>query len=232
MDANELLPATLLAELERLQLRTRRRLAGRFAGEHRSPHFGTSVDFADYREYHPGDDYRRIDYPLYARTGHLFIRLFEAEDDVSVRLVLDRSASMGFHGKLDQARRMAAAIGFVALLRRDTVTLHTEPASVHRAATSGATPRAACSPTSPRSTPPARPTSPAPPATCSPSPARSASRSSSPTCSTTGGTGRSTGWSPAAARRPCCTSSPTTSCTPTRAATWRWSTWRPASRCR
>jgi uncharacterized protein (DUF58 family) len=129
MDANELLPATLLAELERLQLQTRRRLAGRFAGEHRSPHFGTSLDFADYREYHPGDDYRRIDYPLYARTGHLFIRLFEAEDDVSVRIVLDRSASMGFHGKLDQAQRLAAAIGFVALLRRDTVTLHTEPAA-------------------------------------------------------------------------------------------------------
>jgi uncharacterized protein (DUF58 family) len=126
---DDLLPPALLAQLERLQLRTRRRLAGRFAGEHRSPHFGSSVDFADYREYHAGDDYRRIDYPLFARTGHLFIRLFEAEDDISLRIVLDRSASMGFHGKLDQARRLAAAIGFVALLRRDTVTLHTEPAA-------------------------------------------------------------------------------------------------------
>jgi uncharacterized protein (DUF58 family) len=126
---DELLPAALLAQLERLQLRTRRRLAGRFAGEHRSPHFGSTVDFADYREYHPGDDYRRIDYSLFARTGHLFIRLFEAEDDIALRIVLDRSASMGFHGKLDQARRLAAAIGFVALLRRDTVTLHTEPAA-------------------------------------------------------------------------------------------------------
>ena len=129
VDADQLLPASLLAQLERLQLHTRRRLAGRFAGEHRSPHFGSSVDFADYREYHAGDDYRRIDYPLYARTGHLFIRLFEAEDDISLRIVLDRSASMGFHGKLDQAKRLAAAIGFVALLRRDTVTLHTEPAA-------------------------------------------------------------------------------------------------------
>jgi uncharacterized protein (DUF58 family) len=124
---DELLTPSLLAQLERLQLHTRRRLAGRFAGEHRSPHFGTSVDFSDYREYHPGDDFRRIDYPLYARTGSLFIRLFEAEDDVSVRIVVDRSASMGFHGKLDQAVRMAAAIGFVALLRRDAVTLHVEP---------------------------------------------------------------------------------------------------------
>jgi uncharacterized protein (DUF58 family) len=124
----ELLSPGLLAQLERLQLVTRRRLAGRFSGEHRSPEFGSSVDFADYREYHPGDDFRRIDYPLYARTGALFIRLFEAEDDVTVRVVIDRSASMGMHGKLAQALRMAAAIGFIALVRRDTVIVHTEPA--------------------------------------------------------------------------------------------------------
>lgn len=123
-----LLSPELLGQLERLQLGTRRRLAGRFSGDHRSPAFGASLDFADYRDYHPGDDFRRIDYPLYARTGNLFIRLFEAEDDVTVRIVVDRSASMGMHGKLDQARRMAAAIAFVALIHRDTVILHTEPA--------------------------------------------------------------------------------------------------------
>lgn len=128
MESAELLTPALLAQLERLQFSTRRRLAGQFGGDHRSPHYGASLDFADYREYHPGDDYRRIDYPLFARTGELFIRLFEAEDDVTVRLVVDRSASMGFDGKLDQAARMAAAIGFVALVRRDTVTLHTDPA--------------------------------------------------------------------------------------------------------
>ena len=184
MDANELLPAALLAQLERLQLRTRRRLAGRFAGEHRSPHFGTSVDFADYREYHPGDDFRRIDYPLYARTGHLFIRLFEAEDDVTVRIVLDRSASMGFHGKLDQAARMAAAIGFVALdPSRHRHAPHSSRADRDRPADSPvATPRAAVPRCSPRSTPPGRPTSPVPPATSSPAPAPPASPSSSPTC--------------------------------------------------
>jgi uncharacterized protein (DUF58 family) len=129
MNHAELLSPTLLAQLERLQLVTRRRLAGRFSGEHRSPAFGSSVDFADYRDYHPGDDFRRIDYPLYARTGSLFIRLFEAEDDVTVRVVIDRSASMGMHGKLDQAVRIAAAIGFIALVRRDTVVIHSEPAS-------------------------------------------------------------------------------------------------------
>jgi len=125
----DLLDPRLLGQLEQLQLITRRRLAGRLSGEHRSPAFGASLDFADYRDYHPGDDFRRIDYPLYARTGNLFIRLFEAEDDITVRLVVDRSASMGLHGKLDQAVRMAAAIGFIALVRRDTVVLHTEPAA-------------------------------------------------------------------------------------------------------
>lgn len=129
MTPTELLPPRLLAQLERLQLVTRRRLAGRFGGEHRSPAFGSSVDFADYRDYHPGDDFRRIDYPLYARTGSLFIRLFEAEDEITVRLVVDRSASMGMHGKLDQAVRLAAAIGFIALVRRDSVVLHTLPSA-------------------------------------------------------------------------------------------------------
>jgi uncharacterized protein (DUF58 family) len=106
---------------------TRRRLAGRFTGEHRSTRYGNSLDFADEREYHPGDDYRRIDYPLYARTGQLFVRLFEAEDDLSVRLLVDTSASMGHYGKLLQASRLAAAVGFLALTRRDVVTLHLEP---------------------------------------------------------------------------------------------------------
>ncbi len=123
-----LLSPALLAQLERVQLSTRRRLAGRYTGEHRSTRYGSSLDFADEREYHPGDDYRRIDYPLYARTGQLFVRLFEAEDDLSVRILLDVSASMGHYGKLAQARRLAAALGFVALTRRDVVTLHFEPA--------------------------------------------------------------------------------------------------------
>ncbi len=126
---SDLLPPRLLSQLERVQMRTRRRLAGRFSGEHRSTRFGNSLDFADQREYHPGDDYRRIDYSLYARTGQLFVRLFEAEDDVQVRILLDISASMGHHGKLLQAQRLAAAVGFLALTRRDPVTLHLEPAA-------------------------------------------------------------------------------------------------------
>ncbi len=123
----DLLEPAFLARLERLQLGTRRALVGRLAGEHRSPAYGASIDFADYREYHPGDDFRRIDYALYARLDVLLVRLFEAEDDLHLRLLVDTSASMATGGKLHQARRVAAALGFVALVRRDPVSLHRFP---------------------------------------------------------------------------------------------------------
>lgn len=88
---------------------------------------GSSVDFADYRQYVPGDDFRRIDYFLYARLDVLLVKLFEAEEDLHLRLLLDTSASMAAGGKLDMAKRAAAALGFVALTRRDPVSVHTFP---------------------------------------------------------------------------------------------------------
>ncbi len=119
----------LLEALERLQLRTRRPLAGAMTGAHRSTRHGTSVDFADFRPYQPGDDFRRIDYGTLARLDQLLIRLYEAEDDLVVRLVVDASASMGLDGKLRRAAEVAAAIGFVALTRGDAVTVHTAPSA-------------------------------------------------------------------------------------------------------
>ena len=148
------------------------------------------VDFADYREYHPGDDYRRIDYPLFARTGHLFIRLFEAEDDVSAA---HRPRPLGVDGLPRQARPGRPAGGGDRLRRpappRHGHAAHRAGRRSHRAGSPAATPRGACSRRSPRSTRRGRPTSPVPPATSSPGPARPASPSSSPTCSTRGGTG-------------------------------------------
>jgi uncharacterized protein (DUF58 family) len=132
-----LLDPRLLARLETLQLGTRRRLAGYLAGEHRSPRHGSSLDFADYRKYHPGDDFRRIDYHLYARLDVLLLRLFEAEDEVQLRLLVDTSASMATGGKLTQAARVAAALGFVALVRRDPVSLHTFPTGFISASSPG-----------------------------------------------------------------------------------------------
>jgi len=121
-----LLSADLLGRLERLQLHTRRRLVGHLTGNHRSPRHGSSLDFADYREYHPGDDPRRIDLHAYARLDRLLIKLFEAEEDLSVRLLIDSSGSMS-GAKLRYASQLAAAIGFTALVRRDVVTVHTFP---------------------------------------------------------------------------------------------------------
>jgi uncharacterized protein (DUF58 family) len=121
-----ILQPELMSRLERLQLGTRRRLAGAFSGEHRSTRHGTSLDFADFRAYHPGDDFRRIDYTALARLDQLLVRLYEAEDDLSLRLLVDTSASMA-GPKLRQASRLAAALGFVALVRRDAVSVHTFP---------------------------------------------------------------------------------------------------------
>lgn len=121
-----LLAPDLLARLERLQVGTRRRLVGGLTGEHRSPRFGASLDFSDYREYHPGDDIRRIDMNAYARFDRLLLKLFEAEDDVEVRLLIDTSGSMD-GVKLLRAKQLAAAVGFVALTNRDIVTVHTFP---------------------------------------------------------------------------------------------------------
>jgi uncharacterized protein (DUF58 family) len=126
-----LLEPSLLARLERLQVVTRRRLAGNLSAEHRSTEHGESLDFAEYRDYHPGDDFRRIDYQALARLDQVFVRLFEAEQDLTVRLLVDTSASMT-PSKLHQAVRVAAALGFVGLVHRDVVTLHTFP--LHRPA--------------------------------------------------------------------------------------------------
>lgn len=111
--------------LERLQLRTRRRLAGQLVGGHRSKRYGSSLDFADFREYQPGDDFRRIDYLTLARLDQLLIRLYDAEDDLTVRLIIDTSNSMATDNKLQRATELAGAIGFVALTRRDRVEVHT-----------------------------------------------------------------------------------------------------------
>jgi len=122
----DLLPGPLLAQLEQLQLATRRPLVGGLIGEHRSPRFGASLDFSDYRPYHPGDDLRRLDINAYARLDRLMLKLFEAENDLVVRLLVDTSASMK-GAKLQRAKELAAAIGFVALTNRDVVTLHSFP---------------------------------------------------------------------------------------------------------
>lgn len=125
-ERSELLPASLLSRIERLQLSTRSRLSGALTGEHRSPRHGSSLDFADFREYNPGDDLRRLDLHAMARHDRLMLKLFEAEDDLALRLLIDTSGSM-VGAKLERAAQVAAALGFAALVRRDIVTVHTFP---------------------------------------------------------------------------------------------------------
>lgn len=123
-----LLSGEFLARLERLQLVSRRRLSGTFMGEHRSPRHGPSLDFADFRDYCPGDDLRRIDTAALARLDRLLLKLYDAEDDLTLRLLVDTSGSMAGE-KLQRAAELAGALGFVALARRDEVVLSEFPPS-------------------------------------------------------------------------------------------------------
>ncbi|MGH8910666.1 MAG: DUF58 domain-containing protein [Egibacteraceae bacterium] len=118
-----LLSPQLLARLGRLRLASRRRVEGRFAGAHASRRYGSSLDFADYREYVPGDDPRWVDPNAYARLGRLLVRLFEAEDEAALRLVLDCSASMRFGDKPRVSRQVAAALATIAAAGGDRVRL-------------------------------------------------------------------------------------------------------------
>ncbi len=121
--ANELLPPSLMARLERMELASRKIFRGQLKGERRSKRKGQSVEFADFRTYVPGDDLRLIDWNLYARLDHLFLKLFQEEEDLHVHVVLDVTESMKFGtpSKLRVAKQMAAAIGYVGLCRSDRV---------------------------------------------------------------------------------------------------------------
>lgn len=114
-----LLEPEILARLERLSLSTRGRMSGTYPGTHRSRRLGSSVDFADWRAYVPGDDFRRIDYQIYARLDRLLVRLYEAEDQVSLQIVLDATASMAFNAKFETAARVSGALAYLASLHGD-----------------------------------------------------------------------------------------------------------------
>jgi uncharacterized protein (DUF58 family) len=117
--------SAFLRKLDRLAVLTRRAMPGDMQGERRSPRRGTSVEFADFRPYTSGDDFRQIDWNLYARMERFFLKLFVAEEELTVHLLLDNTASMdwGEPNKLDYARRLAAAFGYIVLSSLDRVTV-------------------------------------------------------------------------------------------------------------
>jgi len=122
---------SVLARISNLELLARTVVEGFINGLHRAPDLGSSMDFAEHRAYMPGDDIRRIDWKLYARSDKYFIKEFEADTNVNFSILLDISKSMSFHGtpdgvsKLDYARYMAACLAYFSSKQRDRVGLIT-----------------------------------------------------------------------------------------------------------
>jgi uncharacterized protein (DUF58 family) len=130
--ATPLLSPELLAQLERLELVSRKVFRGRMKGERRSKRKGQSVEFADFRNYVHGDDLRFIDWNTFARLDRLFLKMFLEEEDLHFYALIDASNSMDFGEptKLHYAKQLAAALGFIGLVRADRVKIETLGQSV------------------------------------------------------------------------------------------------------
>src|SRR2546427_7433491 len=117
------LDASIVQRLDGLVLLARRPMASGRPGRRRSPLAGSSMEFSDYRRYAPGDDFRRIDWRAYARLERLFLRVFEAEENLTVTVLIDCSDSMhhGLPTKASLAMELAAALAYVALKCEDSV---------------------------------------------------------------------------------------------------------------
>ncbi len=117
----------VLSRLAGFPLCARRPMLGSVSGRHPSPHRGSSVEFAEYRKYVPGDDLRRLDWRAYGRSDRFFIKEFEADTNLRCCLVLDTSGSMDFGTvgltKMEYARRIAGTLGHLALQQGDAVGL-------------------------------------------------------------------------------------------------------------
>ncbi len=119
----------VLARISNLELLSRTVVNGFINGLHRSPFLGLSLDFAEHRGYMPGDDIRRIDWRLYARTDRYFVKEFEADTNSNFVVMLDVSSSMAYEGaglrKIDYARILAACLTYFVKSQRDRVGLIT-----------------------------------------------------------------------------------------------------------
>jgi uncharacterized protein (DUF58 family) len=119
-------------KLEYLALVSRRVFSGRLRAERRTKKSGSGVEFADHRDYQPGDDFRTLDWNVYQRFGRLLVRLYEEEEDLAIYLILDTSGSMAFKSdrsasetKLAYAKKIVAALAYVGLANLDRVSVVT-----------------------------------------------------------------------------------------------------------
>ena len=126
-ETSPLLEPELLARLGALRVRSRGRVSGALVGKHRSKRHGSSVEFAEHKEYSPGDDTRRLDWKAYAKVDRYYIKQYEDEINLRAYMILDSSGSMGYgegnHGKLRHGSRLAAALAFLLLREQDSVGL-------------------------------------------------------------------------------------------------------------
>lgn len=118
----------VLDKLGRLELKARQAVEGFMAGLHRSPHRGASVEFAEHREYVPGDDLRHLDWRMYGRSDRFYIKRYEEETNLTLSLVLDVSESMSYAGdgqvtKFAYGSMVAATLAYLVLRNRDAASL-------------------------------------------------------------------------------------------------------------
>ncbi|MFO0833129.1 MAG: DUF58 domain-containing protein [Phycisphaerales bacterium] len=120
----QLLPHSLSARLDALDLLSRKVLSGKLPGERRSKRRGRSVEFDDFRQYVPGDDLRHIDWNILGRLDRLFVKLFREEEDLSLTVLVDASPSMnvGTPCKLVYALQLAMAMGYIGLVNQNRVS--------------------------------------------------------------------------------------------------------------
>lgn len=123
----DFLDSELLTKLSALPVEARSPMLGNVAGRHRSPHRGSSVEFAEYRKYVKGDDTRRLDWKAFARSDRFFIKEFEADTNLRAYFVVDASGSMNFAGhgesKVSYARRIAASLAYLLVNQGDSAGL-------------------------------------------------------------------------------------------------------------
>src|SRR5436190_9564666 len=119
------LDAGVLSRLGGFPFLARKPMLGNVSGRHPSPHRGSSVEFAEYRKYVPGDDLRRLDWRAYGRSDRFFVKEFEADTNLRCCFVLDTSGSMGFGStgvtKIEYARKLAGSLGYLAVQQGDAV---------------------------------------------------------------------------------------------------------------
>src|SRR5438270_4994130 len=121
------LDAGVLSRLANFPLSSRRPMLGTVSGRHPSPHRGSSVEFAEYRKYVPGDDLRRLDWRVYGRSDRFYVKEFEADTNLRCCFILDTSGSMAFGSagvtKIEYARKLAGSLGYLAVQQGDAVGL-------------------------------------------------------------------------------------------------------------